>query len=106
MTPTYPSFSPSFVDGVVKAEMKIFNKRSDVQYYSIGVFDSEWEPIPFVSSYKLMKIDYLGHVKFDVYVRKQDVQRATYICSMSKLRGGNDKKPMVATRICSKFQQP
>ena len=104
MIPTYPKLIPSHIDDVFSTQMEIFNRRSDVQYYEIGVFDKEWKSIPFVSSYKLMKVDYLQHVKFDIYVRAKDVLRATYVCSKSKLRNDEDKVTAVSSKICSKIR--
>lgn len=104
MTPTYPTFGPSHVSGVWKAELEMFNKRKDVEFYEIGVFDEDWKPIPFVSSYRVMRLKYLSHVKFEVFVSIGDVASAEYVCSMSKLRENSDKKPMVASRICSRFR--
>ena len=104
MTPTYPKFKPSHVEGVFKAELEMFNKRKDVEFYEIGVFDADWNPVQFVSRYKVMRLEYLSHVRFDIYVSAMDVPVAEYVCSVSKLRENSDKKPMIATRICSKFK--
>lgn len=104
MTPTYPKLSPSHLDNVYKVTMEMFNKRQDVEYYEIGVFDKEWKPIPFVTSYQVIKLRYLGHVTFDVYIRKDDVSRAEYICSKSKLRKDDGSRASVSSRICSKFK--
>jgi len=104
MTPTYPKLEPSHLDNVYKTTMEMFNKREEVEYYEIGVFDAEWKPIPFVTKYEIIKIRYLGHVTFDIYIRKQDVSRATYVCSMSKLRKDGTTKTAIASRICSKFK--
>ena len=104
MTPTYPKLSPSHLDNVYKVTMEMFNKRQDVEYYEIGVFDEEWKPIPFVTSYQVIKLRYLGHVTFDVYIRKVDVSRAEYICSKSKLRKDDGSRTSVSSRICSKFK--
>lgn len=104
MTPTYPKLGPSHLDGVYKTTLQMFNKREDVEYYEIGVFDKDKQPIPFVSSYKVMKIRYLGHVTFDVYIRKQDRDRAYYVCSRSKLRKDSQVRTAVASVICSKFK--
>lgn len=104
MVPTYPKWVPSHVDDVMKTEMEMFNKRQDVEYYEIGIFDKNWEPVPFVSSYKLVRIRYLGHVKFDLYVRRADVGRAEYVCSQSKLRGGKGAETLLSSRICSRFK--
>src|SRR6056300_1333729 len=84
MTPTYPKMRPSHLDNVYVTTMEMFNKRKDVEYYEIGVFDAEWNPVPFVTSYEIINIRYLGHVTFDVYIRKSDVGRVEYICSKSK----------------------
>jgi hypothetical protein len=102
MVPTYPTLNPSYVEGVVKAEMELFNKRKDVEYYEIGVFTEDWQPVPFVSSYRIAHIRYLGHVKFDVYIRKQDADKAQYICSQSKLKS-DGTGTLLASRICSKL---
>ena len=104
MTPTYPKLTPSHLDNVYKTTMEMFNKREEVEYYEIGVFDEEWNPIPFVTKYEILKIRYLGHVTFDVYIRKQDVSRATYICSISKLRKKDTTRTAIASKICSKFK--
>jgi len=104
MTPTYPKLEPSHLDNVYMVTMEMFNKRDDVEYYEIGVFDKEWNPIPFVTSYKIIRLRYLGHVSFDVYIRKQDVSRAEYICSKSKLRKDGNTKTAISSRICSRFK--
>lgn len=104
MTPTYPTLEPSHLDGVYKTTMEMFNKRQDVEYYEIGVFDKDFNPIPFVSSYHVFKLKYLGHVMFDVYIRKEDVKNAVYICSKSKLRKEDSVRTAVSSRICSKFK--
>lgn len=104
MTPTYPELGVSHVDGVLKAELQMFNKREDVEYYELGVFDADWEPIPFVSNYKILRLNYLGHVRFDVYVRKVDADRAAYVCSKSMLRREKTTEAVVSSKICSKFK--
>jgi len=104
MTPTYPKWVPSHMDGVWKTTMEMFNKRKDVEWYEIGVFDEKWNPVNFVTSYRLFNMPYLSHVKFDVYIATPDVAVATYICSKSKLREIREQKTMVATRICSRFK--
>ena len=84
--------------------MEMFNKRADVKWYEIGVFDEDWKPIPFVTSYKVIQLDYLNHVKFDVYITSNNKDKAEYICSLSKLRGNSNNKPMIASKICSRFK--
>jgi hypothetical protein len=104
MTPTYPSLRPSHLQGVWTTTMEMFNKRQDVEYYEIGVFTKDWEPIPFVSSYKVVHLTYLGHLSFDIYIREKDKERATYICSRSKLRKEDAQRTAVSSRICSKIK--
>lgn len=104
MTPTYPKWKMSFIPSAKMTTMQVFNKRSDVQWYEIGVFDKEWQPIPFVTRYKIINIKYLHRVRFDVYVNDKNAKVAEYICSTSKLRGNDDFKPIVESRICSRFK--
>jgi len=104
MTPTYPKWKMSFIPSAKMTSMEVFNKRSDVQWYQIGVFDEDWQPIPFVTRYKILRVKYLSRVKFDVYVNDNDSKKAEYICSTSKLRGNDDFKPIVESKICSRFK--
>lgn len=105
MVPTYPKWEPSYLgENLVKTTMTMFNKRAEIEYYEIGVFDEEWEPIPFVSQYQVLKIPYLSTVTFDVYIRKDDKYKARYICSRSKIRKEDLTRTAVSSRICSKFK--
>ena len=104
MTPTYPKFTYSHLEGVVKTTMSMFNKREDVQYYEIGVFDKDFNPVKFVTSYNVIKLDYLSKVDFDVYIRKEDMERAVYICSRSKLKKDESVRTAISSRICSKIK--
>ena len=105
MVPTYPELSISHIDGLQKTTVTIFNKRAEVEYYEIGVFTEEWEPIPFVSNYKIYKIPYLSTVSVEIYVRKEDKNRTAYICSMSKLRKKQITRTAIKSRICSLVKQ-
>lgn len=104
MVPTYPRWEPSVYDGVLKAELAIFNKRQDVEYYEIGIFDENWNPVPFVSSYKLINLRYLSHMNFDVYISRKDKDNAVYVCSKSKLRKDSSVRTAVSSKVCSKFK--
>ena len=104
MTPTYPKWKMSFIPSAKMTTMQVFNKRADVQWYQIGVFDKDWNSIPFVTRYKIVRVKYLSRVKFDVYVNNEDTKQTEYICSTSKLRGNDDFKPIVESRICSRFK--
>lgn len=104
MVPTYPKLEPAYIDGLYKTTMTVFNKRPEVEYYEIGVFDNEWNPLPFVSNYKVHKIPYLSTVSFDLYIKSEDKNKITYICSQSKLRKLNVTRTAVSSRICSKVK--
>jgi hypothetical protein len=104
MVPTYPTWKYSAFEDVLKAEMEMFNKRQDVEYYEIGVFDADWNSVDFVSSYKLINLRYLQSVSFDIYIRKKDKDRAVYVCSKSKLRKDSKVRTAVSSKVCSKFK--
>ena len=103
-TPTYPKFEPSFLDGIVVTTMKIFNKREDVNYYEISVFDENWNTVPFASSEKILNVAYLGQKNIDIYVRRDDCDRIKYICTTSKQFSPNAASSGIDSRICSKVQ--
>ena len=104
MTPTYPKWKMSFIPSAKMTTMQMFNKRQDVQWYEIGVFDEEWNLLPFVTRYKILRVKYLSRVKFDVYISNEYLDDAEYICSTSKLRGQDSFQPIVESRICSRFK--
>lgn len=105
MTPTYPELTPSYMEGIYKASMEVFNTRNDVEYYEIEVMDEEFYLIPFATRSKILNVKHLSHVKFDVYIRGSDLPRAVYICTISRLRKDAGKNSMIATKICSKFKR-
>ena len=104
MTPTFPKWKMSFIPSAKMTTMQVFNKRQDVQWYQIGVFDKDWNQLPFVTRYKILRVKYLSRIKFDVYISDEYADDAEYICSTSKLRGNDDFKPIVESRICSRFK--
>ena len=76
----------------------------DIEYYEIGVFDGDWQPIPFVTAYKILPVEYLQEVKIDIYIKESNTEEARYVCSLSKLRSSNESQTLLVTRICSKFK--
>jgi hypothetical protein len=104
MTPTYPELRPSYMEDVYVTSMEVFNTREEVEYYEIEVMDAEFNTLPFATKSKIVNIKYLSHVKFDVYVRELDLNRAVYICTTSRLKKDSGKNTMIATKICSKFK--
>ena len=41
MVPTYPKLEPSYMEGLYKTSLTVFNKRPEIEYYEIGVFTEE-----------------------------------------------------------------
>ena len=104
LTPTYPKMRPSYIEDVSVTQMKMWNRREDVLYYEIGVFDEEWKPVAFASENKILQIAYLGRTTFDLYVRDSDLNRIKYICTTSKQLKQDVKSTGIKSRICSKVK--
>ena len=103
MTPAYPELSTSYMPGVRQVDLLLFNRRADVQYYEISVWDKEWKSVPFAAKDRILKINYLDRKAFTVYIRDKDILRVGYICTRSKLlKGGGPSR--VSSKICSKIK--
>jgi len=102
-TPAYPKVLPSHVKGVVKVQLQLLNRRQEINYYGIGVFDKDFNEINFTSKQKIMKLDYKNKIDFDVYIRKSDLKRAVYICTASKILKSNNSRAIVSSIVCSKL---
>ena len=102
--PTYPKWEQGIYSGVLTTTIEIFNKRSDVEYYEIGVFDKEWNPVYFVADYKVVRLKYLTGTSVDIYISKESRDRVEYVCSRSKIRKGSESRTAVSSRICSRFK--
>ncbi|MFM1971730.1 MAG: hypothetical protein RL185_412 [Bacteroidota bacterium] len=103
-TPTYPRFESSFVDGVMHTRMEIFNKRREVEYYELGVFSQNWEPVTFASEDRIIRVRYLETKKINIYVKNEDLSKVTYICTESRLRKEDVKDTVISSKICSKVK--
>ena len=103
-TPTYPKLKNSHVEGVLYTTMTLFNMRKDVEYYEFGVFNAEWEKVPFAMQQKVMRFKHLEKKKVDIYIREKDKEEVVYICSKSKLVVTGTAKTSVSSRICSKVK--
>jgi len=101
-TPTYPKFEPSFLGGIVVTSMTLFNKRKDIEYYEISVYDEDWNPVPFAATEKLLNVPYLGQETVDIYIREADCDRIEYICTTSKRILEDIESTGIDSRICSK----
>ena len=104
MTPAYPVLDSSYIDGVVVAKMKLFNRRADVDYYKIEVFTEEWKPVNFATVSKVLKVNYNETKLFDVYIRSVDIKKTRYICTTSKIFKGDNQIALVSSMICSKIK--
>jgi len=104
MTPTYPVLDSSYIEGVVVAKMKLFNRRQDVEYYEINVFTEDWKSVSFATTNRLLKVDYNKNKMFNVYIRFADVKRTKYICTTSKVFKGGNQETLVSSMICSKIK--
>jgi hypothetical protein len=105
MTPTYPELTSSYMEDILVTTFKLYNRRDDAQYYEIGVFSGEWEPIKFASTDKVIKIDYLETKTFEVYIREKDKNKVMYICTISKLQKENVGASAISSKICSKIKK-
>ena len=103
-TPTYPELSLSYVKGVYKADMLLFNSRQDISYYAIGVYDKDWKPVKFATENRIVKMQHLERKNITVYIREEDKEKALYICSKSKTLVDYAQTSIVTSRICSKIK--
>ena len=104
MSPTYVEFTPSYIDNVLKTGIEIFNRREDVNYYEIEVYDNDWKPVSFVSDSKIVNLKYLEKKSIDVYIRNADQDKAVYVCTLSRFIKEDVTKTNVSSRICSKVK--
>ena len=102
--PTNPKFENSFVEGVVYTKMELFNKRKEIGFYELGVFDADWNSLSFASESKLIRINYLETKSVNVYIKKEDLKRAVYICTESKIKREDIQATPIASKICSKIK--
>jgi len=104
-TPTYPKLEITHIDGVLKASMKLFNKRDDIRFYRVGVYDNDWKKIPFiVTGGNVFNVEYLESKRFDVYIQESNRDRVSYICTKSLTLQDGSTKSILNSRICSKVK--
>ena len=103
--PTYPEWKRGIYPGILVTTIEIFNKRNDVEYYEIGIFDKDWNPVYFVADYKVIRLKYLASASIDVYIAKENRNRVEYVCSRSKIRKESDARTAVSSKICSRFRE-
>ena len=104
MSPTCLKFTPSYINDVLKTTIEVFNRREDVNYYEIEVYDKDRNPIPFVTEAKVINIKYLEKKSIDVYIKQSDKDRVVYVCTLSRFIKEDRTKTNVSSRICSKVK--
>lgn len=105
LTPTYPKLTPSYIPGVLSTHVVLWNARQDVSYYGVDVLDENMSPVSFIATGgDLKKVDYLGRSHIEVFVREEDKDKATFICTESKLNKGAAQRSLVASKVCSKIK--
>ena len=102
-TPTYATWSPSHIEGVVKTEVQIFNKRDNVDYFEIEVFTPDFKSLSFVTTWNIIEVAYLERKSIDIYMTEANSLGAQYICSMSKIRSEDLRATGIASQICTKL---
>ena len=103
-TPTYPILKPSFNPEIYVTTMLLFNKRSDVEYFEVKVYDGDFNPVRFGSTDRIMNVKPSKKQTVDVYIRKDDLGKAVYICSKSKHVSEDISTTIISSRICSKIK--
>ena len=103
MTPAYPIVKPSHVTGVVKVDLSLFNSREEINYYEIGLYDLNWDRIPFSAVYRIIKVGYKERKNFSVYIRESDLDEAVYVCTTSKIRRQITTRTLISSKICSRL---
>lgn len=103
-TPTYPELKRSHIKDVRVVDMELWNKRDDVRFYELKVFDAEWRPVPFATRKRILEVPHLKTQKVEIYIRERDASRVTYICSRSKIVKEDVDATPISSRICSKIK--
>lgn len=104
MTPTYPKLRLAIVEGILETTVTVFNRRPEVEYYEIAVYDENWNPITFATESRLIQLKYLEKKSIDVYIQEKDKGRVKYICTTSKIEKSKATETTIYSRICSKIK--
>ena len=108
LTPTYPEIKESHIENVYVVKLETYNRREEVRFYEIQVLDKDMEPIVFATTDKIIGLPYLSRKNFSVYIRKKDVKKAVYVCTVSKLNrlvnAEQNANTVISSRVCSKIK--
>lgn len=103
--PTYPTLEPSYVQGVLKVDMELFNIRKDVDYFELNVYDDNWNALPFATESRIVPVFYLERKQITIYIREEDKNQVRFFCSVSKILDKENTQTVIASRICSRVQE-
>ena len=84
--------------------MTLFNSRKEIKWYSISVYDKNWNSINFASTDKLINLAYLERKEIEVYIREKDTDKIAYVCSKSRTLLSVKDPSIITSRICSKIK--
>ena len=105
-TPTYPVPRASFIDGVYVVTMTLINKREDVGFYEVEVYDEDWTPVEFtVTGGDIISISHLSRKTIDIYFSERDIDNIEYVCTVSKSLRIDVESSSVRSRICSRIKR-
>jgi hypothetical protein len=102
--PTYPIWKPGPFVGILQTHITVFNKRNDVEYYEVGVFDMNWKPVFFVADEKILHLPYLKTRRIGVYIAKEKIDEVEYVCTRSRIKKNTKRRTAVSSKICSRFR--
>jgi hypothetical protein len=103
LTPTYPKLQSSYVNGVSKVDLILFNRRQDVKYYEITVHDAEWNNLEFATTSKIVELEYLRRKNLEVFMNVGK-NPPVYICTTSKIAKEYVTATVIESRVCSKIK--
>lgn len=104
LTPTYPEFKPSYVRDISSTTMEMYNAREEIEFYRVDVYTENWEPIPFATGQRVIRVSHRERYTFNVYIRDVDMERVEYICTTSMIEQGSVQNQGVASRVCSRVK--
>lgn len=104
MTPTYIKLSRTSNQEVLQTTVTITNRRNDVNYFELSVFNDEWKPVPFATFQRVIEIPFSKSKSASVYIKRTDSIEVAYVCSSSKIVKVEQTKPIVISKVCSKMK--
>ena len=123
---TYFRRNKYFFDMNNSISQRIIKRAQDIEYailkkysenrQSIFSRSSEHDRIPlkhmkpmvFATTDRIISLPHRSRKNFSVYIRKKDVKRAVYVCTVSKLNrlvnAENNANTVISSRVCSKIK--